>query len=72
MTDQNLELELELNEAGRALGDPRLGRRLVWDSRWFVFVFSHSNSDTVVYVGCGQRGNEMAEVVLKNISRLFD
>lgn len=22
----------------------------------------YSNSDTVVYVGCGERGNEMAEV----------
>ncbi|KAK9160755.1 hypothetical protein Syun_007096 [Stephania yunnanensis] len=24
-------------------------------------VIKHSNSDTVVYVGCGERGNEMAE-----------
>ncbi|KAK9087895.1 hypothetical protein Syun_030289 [Stephania yunnanensis] len=62
MTDQ--ELELELNEAGRASATPKLGRRLAGDSRWFVFVFSHSNSDTVVYVGCGERGNEMAEVLM--------
>lgn len=27
----------------------------------FFFV-QYSNSDTVVYVGCGERGNEMAEV----------
>ncbi|KAK9107553.1 hypothetical protein Syun_023564 [Stephania yunnanensis] len=25
-------------------------------------ILDHSNSDTVVYVGCGERGNEMAEV----------
>ncbi|KAK9094691.1 hypothetical protein Scep_026160 [Stephania cephalantha] len=24
----------------------------------------YSNSDTVVYVGCGERGNEMAEVLM--------
>jgi len=23
----------------------------------------HSNSDIIVYVGCGERGNEMAEVL---------
>ncbi|KAK9135802.1 hypothetical protein Syun_015132 [Stephania yunnanensis] len=28
----------------------------------FHVVMQHSNSDTVVYVGCGERGNEMAEV----------
>lgn len=28
---------------------------------FFVFM-QYSNSDTVVYVGCGERGNEMAEV----------
>ncbi|KAK9113835.1 hypothetical protein Syun_020632 [Stephania yunnanensis] len=37
MTDQ--ELELELNEAGRASATPQIGRRLAGDSRWFVFVF---------------------------------
>jgi len=25
-------------------------------------VLQYSNSDAVVYVGCGERGNEMAEV----------
>ena len=25
-------------------------------------LLQYSNSDTVVYVGCGERGNEMAEV----------
>ena len=27
-----------------------------------MFSLQYSNSDTVVYVGCGERGNEMAEV----------
>ncbi|KAK9094418.1 hypothetical protein Scep_025887 [Stephania cephalantha] len=33
----------------------------------FILVFilqMYSNSDTVVYVGCGERGNEMAEVLM--------
>lgn len=30
---------------------------------YFVYV-QYSNSDTVVYVGCGERGNEMAEVCI--------
>lgn len=28
------------------------------------FSMQYSNSDTVVYVGCGERGNEMAEVLM--------
>ncbi|KAK9094601.1 hypothetical protein Scep_026070 [Stephania cephalantha] len=36
--------------------------------RLHVVIFSpddkYSNSDTVVYVGCGERGNEMAEVLM--------
>ncbi|KAK9158569.1 hypothetical protein Scep_005143 [Stephania cephalantha] len=32
------------------------------DNRWSVS--KYSNSDTVVYVGCGERGNEMAEVLM--------
>ena len=33
---------------------------------FFMYCVSmqYSNSDTVVYVGCGERGNEMAEVCL--------
>lgn len=31
------------------------------DSNYLV---QYSNSDTVVYVGCGERGNEMAEVLM--------
>ena len=27
----------------------------------------YSNSDCIVYVGCGERGNEMAEVRMANI-----
>lgn len=29
----------------------------------FCVSLKYSNSDTVVYVGCGERGNEMAEVL---------
>ncbi|KAK9094419.1 hypothetical protein Scep_025888 [Stephania cephalantha] len=29
-----------------------------------LFALAYSNSDTVVYVGCGERGNEMAEVLM--------
>jgi V-type H+-transporting ATPase subunit A len=28
----------------------------------YYHYLQYSNSDTVVYVGCGERGNEMAEV----------
>jgi hypothetical protein len=27
-----------------------------------LFLLQYSNSDGVIYVGCGERGNEMAEV----------
>lgn len=30
----------------------------------YVLHVQYSNSDTVVYVGCGERGNEMAEVCI--------
>ena len=29
-----------------------------------IYLIQYSNSDTVVYVGCGERGNEMAEVLM--------
>lgn len=29
-----------------------------------ILPVQYSNSDTVVYVGCGERGNEMAEVCI--------
>ena len=29
-----------------------------------LIFMQYSNSDTVVYVGCGERGNEMAEVLM--------
>ncbi|KAK9169004.1 hypothetical protein Syun_001144 [Stephania yunnanensis] len=54
MTDQNWSSSSTKPDAPRR---PRLGRRLAWDSRY-------SNSDTVVYVGCGERGNEMAEILV--------
>ena len=34
---------------------------IFWVSN-ILFYMQYSNSDTVVYVGCGERGNEMAEV----------
>ncbi|KAK9114340.1 hypothetical protein Syun_021137 [Stephania yunnanensis] len=45
------ELELELNEAGRASATPGSVDDLSG-------ILDYSNSDTVVYVGCGERGNE--------------
>ncbi|KAK9105994.1 hypothetical protein Scep_022838 [Stephania cephalantha] len=101
MTDQ--ELELELNEAGRASATPSSVDDLLGildvvvyegkirekpsskeEARQFIKaavrkeisdetdretgrskqISSYSNSDTVVYVGCGERGNEMAEVLM--------
>lgn len=32
---------------------------------YFHIYMQYSNSDTVVYVGCGERGNEMAEVLVE-------
>ena len=29
-----------------------------------------SNSDIIIYVGCGERGNEMAEVLMEVCSRI--
>merc|ERR1712205_130746 len=48
--------------------DPRWHRRRAWRLRLRKTVISqalskYSNSDVVVYVGCGERGNEMAEVL---------
>lgn len=39
------------------------GKFLIYSFYMICFVYmQYSNSDTVVYVGCGERGNEMAEV----------
>ena len=49
-----------------------LGLDILWKFKilqiYLAFLYcvsmQYSNSDTVVYVGCGERGNEMAEVCL--------
>lgn len=38
---------------------------------FIVYIMQYSNSDTVVYVGCGERGNEMAEVFPTYIYIIF-
>ena len=38
--------------------------RVVWLIHCLCLFVQYSNSDTVVYVGCGERGNEMAEVYI--------
>ncbi|KAK9162339.1 hypothetical protein Syun_003241 [Stephania yunnanensis] len=53
MTDQ--ELELELNEVGTRLGDPRLGRRLVWG-------FSMEHSDVDVKVAAASCVSEITRI----------